>query len=453
MRCLIALLVLAALLRLGVICWKPESLAEDRDLYWGIAQRLAAGDGFANPEWGHPTAYRPPLYPLLLAGILWIGGGVKLLAAVQIGLSVATVWMTSRIGRVLGLNSNALLAAALVAINPLLIQASALAMTEALCACLLTALLLVSVATRPEAWPHRWGIGVLFGLAALCRPTIWAFAVLASVVGIWSLFRRSPTEARRDTIKVLLGWLVIATTCGLTVVPWVIRNLKVFDEPIVTTTHGGYTLLLGNNDEAYQAEIVETSGKPWDSRSWQESIGREFQDECWSAAFLKNSLSERREPLRDRWMTDRARTWIRQHPREFAELCWLRVKRFWSLTPGGSDAGSLPKVARWGVAVFFAIELLAAAIGLWRLRRDEWRTWWPLVLLVISFALVHVIYWSNLRMRAPVEPVLALLAARAFVRRSDACHRIGSAESPQANGASPVGGRVHSTAGAAVALQ
>ena len=415
MRCLIALLVLAALLRLGVICWKPESLAEDRDLYWGIAQRLAAGDGFANPDWGHPTAYRPPLYPLLLAGILWIGGGVKLLAAVQIGLSVATVWMTSRIGRVLGLNSNALLAAALVAINPLLIQASALAMTEALCACLLTAMLLVSVATRPEAWQHRWGIGVLFGLAALCRPTIWAFAVLASVVGIWSLFHRSPTEARRDTIKVLLGWLVIATTCGLTVAPWVIRNLKVFDEPIVTTTHGGYTLLLGNNDEAYQAEIVDANGKSWDSRSWQSSLREKMR---WSESGAgPTDVPPERELERDRWMSQRAREWIRKHPREFAESCWLRVKRFWSLTPGGSDAGSLPKVARWGVAVFFAIELLAAAIGLWRLRRDEWRRWWPLVLLVVSFALVHVVYWSNLRMRAPVEPVLALLAARGFVRR------------------------------------
>ena len=83
-RCLIALLVLAALLRLGVICWKPESLAEDRDLYWGIAGRLAAGHGFANPDWGHPTAYRPPLYPLLLAGIVVVGGGPKLLAFLSI---------------------------------------------------------------------------------------------------------------------------------------------------------------------------------------------------------------------------------------------------------------------------------------------------------------------------------------------------------------------------------
>jgi hypothetical protein len=70
---------------------------------------------------------------------------------------------------------------------------------------------------------------------------------------------------------------------------------------------------------------------------------------------------------------------------------------------------------RWGIAVFFAVELLAAAMGLWRLRREERRNWWPLVLLVLSFALVHVVYWSNLRMRAPIEPVLALLAARGLM--------------------------------------
>jgi hypothetical protein len=119
---------------------------------------------------------------------------------------------------------------------------------------------------------------------------------------------------------------------------------------------------------------------------------------------------------RDRALSAAAKFWIRQHPREFAESCWLRIKRFWNIFPGGADAGSLPKVAQWGVAVFFAIELLAAAIGLWRLRRDEWSEWWPLVVLVLSFALVHVVYWSNLRMRAPVEPVLALLAARGLAR-------------------------------------
>ena len=197
--------------------------------------------------------------------------------------------------------------------------------------------------------------------------------------------------------------------------PWVIRNLFVFNEPIVTTTHGGYTLLLGNNDEAYCAEIAHPTKTPWDSRAWQKSLHEKMHwDESGAGPFF-GLVAPESELERDRWMSQHARDWIRLHPREFAESCWLRVKRFWNIFPGGADAGSLPKLAQWGVAVFFAIELLAAAFGLWRLRRDEWAKWWPLVLLLLSFALVHVVYWSNLRMRAPVEPVLALLAARGLM--------------------------------------
>lgn len=417
-RCLIALLVLAALLRLGVICWKPESLAEDRDLYWGIAKHLAAGDGFIHPDLGRPTAYRPPLYPLLLAAIVLVGGGSKMLAVIQIGLSVVTVWLTWRVARKLGLKSNALLAAAFVALNPLLIQSTALAMTETLCAFLLSAWLVVIVETRPGEWQHRWGIGVLLGLTALCRPTVWAFAALASVVGGLSMFLRSPFKTRQEWVKTAFDWSPIVLTCGMTIAPWAIRNYGALREPIVTTTHGGYTLYLGNNDEVYRDEIAEPTGQPWDSREWQKSLEAwRWDEQVLKKLELWRNESKSYESFQDRWLSERARIWIRQHPREFAELSVLRVCRFWNLFPSGADAGSLPKFAQWGVTVFFAIELLTAAIGLRRLRRDEWSKWWPLVLLVLSFALVHVVYWSNLRMRAPVEPVLALLAARGFARQ------------------------------------
>lgn len=422
-RYLIALLVLAALLRLGVICWKPESLAEDRDLYWGIAKRLADGDGFANPVWGYPTAYRPPLYPLLLAGILFVGGGTKLLAAVQIGLSVATVWLTWRLARRLGCQPWALLAAAFVAGNPLLVQSTSLAMTETLCAFLLTRLLLVVVETRAGDWRRHWGIGVLVGLSALCRPTVWAFVAVTCAIGLITLFKRATTTEGSAKRKAVFEWTMIGLVCGLTVAPWVIRNIRILQSPIVTTTHGGYTLFLGNNNDFYRAEIAEPTGQPWDSREWQKNL---FLDQThfdlradshpWITHINRREILRNNEVARDKWLSDRARDWIQRHPREFAELCWLRVKWFWNIFPGGSDAGSLPTVARWGVAVFFAIELLAAAVGLWRLRRAEWSVWWPLVLLVLSFALVHVVYWSNLRMRAPVEPVLALLAARGLIR-------------------------------------
>ena len=401
-RCLIALLVLAALLRLGVICWKPESLAEDRDLYWGIAKHLAASEGFVHPDLGHPTAYRPPLYPLLLSAIICCGGGVKSLAVVQIALSVATAWLTWWLARRLELKSGALLATAFVALNPLLVQMTALAMTETLCGFLLMAMLACSVeGDKPQP---RAPIGVLFGLAALCRPTVWAFAILACIASVVGRLWRRSSDRRRSFGSVACGWLAVLFATVVTVAPWAIRNVNVFEALVVTTTHGGYTLYLGNNDEAYRAEVANPTEMRWDSRDWQKTLPQPFRGE-----------GAVHELLRDRWMSGQARGWIDRHPREFAELCWLRVRRFWNIFPGGADAGSLPKFAQWGMAVFFAIELLAAAVGLWRLRRDEWLRWWPLVLLVLSFALVHVVYWSNLRMRAPVEPVLALLAARGLV--------------------------------------
>jgi dolichyl-phosphate-mannose-protein mannosyltransferase len=385
-------------LRAGLVCWKPERLAEDRDLYRGIAQRLADGDGFVHPELGHATAYRPPLYPLLLAAFFSLSGGVKLVAPVQIGLGIATVWLTWQIGRRLGLGSWSLVAAGFVAVNPLLVQATSLAMTETLCTFLLAASLLAWPSTATHGGViRRLSFGVLLGMGALCRPTVWAFIVLGSVITVTIRFRGQPPREWPWR-----GWIITAVACGLTVAPWVIRNWLVFGRPIVTSTHGGYTLLLGNNDEAYREEVAKPFGTLWDSRAWQRSLESEM---------LQAGLARPDEVARDRWLAQRAKAWIVQHPREFREACWLRLRRFWNVSPSGADAEGLLRVVRGGIATFYFLELFAAAIGIWRLRRDEWSSWWPLVCLTVSFSLVHLVYWSNLRMRTPVEPCLSLLAA------------------------------------------
>lgn len=377
-------------MRLTLVCWKPDSLLDDRDLYWGIATRLAAGDGFVHPELGHATAYRPPLYPLMLALLVFCGAGFKMLAAAQVMLGAATVWLTWLLGQRLHLGRSALIAAVFVAINPLLVQATSLAMTETLFTFLVTACLLAAITDSP------WTLGFIGGLAALCRPTMFAFAGLSLIVylarQLWF-----PTSNGKDWRRLY----VVLVASFAVIAPWGIRNWWVFGKPIITTTHGGYTLLLGNNDEAYFKEVAQPFGTLWDSRPWQQSLENELQ---------QAGIAPSDEVARDKWMSDSARAWITQHPGEFASACWLRIKRFWNVSPAGSDAASLPRVILWGVAIFYAIELTAAAVGVIRLRRDEWTDWLPLVMLILSFSLLHVVYWSNLRMRAPLEPALALLA-------------------------------------------
>ena len=292
----------------------------------------------------------------------------------------------------LNLGRRALIAAALVAINPLLVQATSLAMTETLFTFLVTACLLAAIKN------HWITLGFLCGLAALCRPTMFAFVGLATFVfllrHLWL-----PRPVRRDWKQACLTMLVFAVV----VAPWGIRNWWHFGKPIVTTTHGGYTLLLGNNEEAYREEAKKPFGTLWDSQSWQRSLEEELQGA---------GIASSNEVSRDRWMSERAWNWITSHPREFTATCWLRIRRFWNISPAGPDAASLPQVVLWGIAIFYALELTAAFLGLLRLVHDEPKEWWLLTLLVICLFAIHIVYWSNMRMRAPLETTLALLAVR-----------------------------------------
>ena len=69
-----------------------------------------------------------------------------------------------------------LTAALLVAVDPILLRDAAFPMTETLATCLVTGLLLSM--TGPLKIGQGALTGLLFGLTALTRPTVWAFAIL-----------------------------------------------------------------------------------------------------------------------------------------------------------------------------------------------------------------------------------------------------------------------------------
>jgi hypothetical protein len=313
-----------------------------------------------------------------------------------------------RIGLALRLGAGRHLATLLVAVDPLLLNTTAQPMTEVVFTALTTAWLW-SVTRAGDDVPLSWRrfllSGVLFGLAALCRPTIWPVAGLMVIAG--AVVPNRFTWAQRATLilPILLGLLAVVS-------PWVIRNQIVFGRPILTTTHGGYTLLLANNP-VYDREVVR---QPWGATWSGESLSR------WQAEV--NQRMERQlgpgasEPARDAWMAGVAKEFIVQHPAAFFRAMLHRVVSLWSVTPRG-EGRTLPNPVRFAVAAFYIAEYLAAAIGLGRLLRRRECAWWlPGLLLIVTIQGVHLAYWTDARMRAPLEPVLALLAARAWTMRA-----------------------------------
>ena len=437
---LILLLTAAAGIRLAALVVERDHLSRDIDAYRKLAEGLADGRGYSVPGGTRPTAFRPPLYPLLLAAVFRFGGGNVAIGLVHLVLSTATVVLTYCVGQRLGLGRGSLIAAALVAVDPLLVQYTTVPMTETLFT-FLVALLLFLLVRRDDA-PNEgiptsiatgdWGprsyrlfVGVVFALGALCRPAIWAFGGL--VVGWWILQRWKPSRQQRRRIpwEVALGTAVV-------VGPWLVRNMLVLDRPIFTTTHGGYTLLLGNNPVFYREVVDRPWGTVWDRGSlakWNRSL---------EAAMRQENPPVESESARDRWMTRRAISNIRAQPAEFLRACQLRMLRFWNVAPLGPATDAIRSVwlrfcrltgqenwktyrddavtiVRWGLSLFYAAITIGLLLSLLRMNRTEWRCFSPLLLLIVSLCVVHLFYWANTRMRAPLIPAIALLAVRGFL--------------------------------------
>jgi hypothetical protein len=429
-----ALLTFALAVRIAWVCVDHETLLTDRDAYLEISENLAYGNGFAIG--GHPTAYRPPLYSMMLGGLQILHIDLKWgLAVLQVLLGTATVGLTLAAGILLGLGRGSLLAGLFVALDPLLVRYTTMPMTETLATFLAAQLLLQMIQLPAEAWSLRKQatVGFLFGLAVLCRPTFWAWAALLGCGWIvLAVLRRRGAKAALPSqgTPLRLPWAVGAMAL-VTVAPWVVRNTLELHRPVVTTTHGGYTLLLGNNPVFYN-EVVS---KPWGT-VWKDQSLRAWQNDL-EETLRKDGVAENDEVARDRWFAHRARKAIAAEPGMFAAACWLRLRRFLQLIPlqpeqvdedasaenqsglasgeaaqtGGRD---LPKWILFPVALFNLVLISAFVTGLIRLARHPDWTLWAVAALPIAFALVHCVYWSNARMRAPVVPAMALFAVYAL---------------------------------------
>jgi hypothetical protein len=256
-------------------------------------------------------------------------------------------------------------------------------------------------------------IGTLFGLCALCRPTIWPVGLLAGVCwALCAIRRRGDGFAFRNA-----PWLAVLSAV-VVVSPWLVRNFIVFHKPIVTTTHGGYTLLLGNNSVYYRQEVDQPFGTVWEDapsghtqQDWLREIRQRMRDE------LGDDASE---PARDRWMYHEAFKTIKEEPGTFLRACLLRFVKFWNVVPLGKARDAIPTPIVWGIAVFYTLEICGFLFGVTRVPRRRWIDWMPLFVSIVGFSLVHLVFWTNARMRAPVLPAISLFCALAAKSLLDA---------------------------------
>jgi hypothetical protein len=284
----------------------------------------------------------------------------------------------------------------LVAVDPILCHQSGQIMSETLATTLaVLCLVLLTWIDGPRSARFAALAGGAIALAALCRPV---FIVWLCLVALLLLRRRSsPLRTRLASCSALLAGAAVV------LVPWTARNTWQLGGTVILTTHGGYTLLLGNNPDFYAHLNSSDWRLPWDSRAferaWDESTRREGD-----RPVVLDQIAYRRA-----WQNIVADPWM------FLRSVAVRWERLWGVLPRSTHTAGTQRAGllRCVVAAWYAMQWVLVGVGLFFLKSRGCREPWMWgTSLCVALTLVHAFYWTDMRMRAPLVPVLCLLAVQ-----------------------------------------
>ena len=245
---LVAVLLVAAALRVWWFRFVDTQPVTDFDWYFERAVSIATGHGYAVN--GGATAYWPVGYPAFL-GVFFklFGASVGLAKTLNAVLVVCTIglswWLTKQLfqSRLV-----ATLTALVLAIHPAFLAYSGILASEPL----YTALTLLAIALLASAGPTKSRTlfaGLAFGCATLVRPqAIVIPAFVVACLALWDARELMKGRTLKALLMVYLGTAVV-------LFPWTVRNYRTFGHFIFVSTNGGDNLLIGNSpysDGKYQ---------------------------------------------------------------------------------------------------------------------------------------------------------------------------------------------------------
>lgn len=330
----------------------------DSRSFVALAGSVARGTGLSYEDQGVPgfalKAFRPPLYPLLLGGLLALGlplaAALPLQGALHGLTAVLLAWLAAQAA---GRRAAWVAGAAGLAWWSAWLAAGQY-MTETLYGALLVGALAVTVAAARRAGRGTaLGAGLLAGASLLARATGLA-AVAACALGLGA---RAPRLVAVLLLGVLLVWA-----------PWVARNRVALGQWAWLGTSGGLNVWSGNTGAAI--------GAGW--------------------ALMAEELPRRGEAGMEREFYARTRRWIAAHPGAWVRVVMGKVAGF--LVPLDRSVEYLP------YRLAFPFVLLGALLAL---RDTRWRL--PLWAWLLHGAVGAVTVMSP-RYRGPAELPALLLA-------------------------------------------
>lgn len=368
--------VLAAILVVGVVIrvllgWVHPYVFDDSRDYVELAQRLLGGGVYGvQTKAGWEIASRMPGYPLFLAGIFALfGDSLRMVGVVQGLLGAGVIGLTYALARrAAGTGGSAvgLIAAGLVAVDPLTVGFSAAVLSEMpFTLFLLGALWACLRAREAKGWAWWVVLGVLWGGAVYLRASaMWLLVPLV----LWTGWPRR------------LGWGVVAVgVAGLVLLPWFLRN----GQGLRVTSMEGISLyesVYGGADGGPRQDKIAVPPEMAGMGEWERD-----------AAWERMAVAE-----------------MRDHPGRVVRLMPVKVGRTWSPWMNAAEMRSV-----WVQAVMVAWQVplfVLAVVGICCRRPGRWEKGLLLVP-VMYFTILHALFLGSVRYRVPLMPVACVFAA------------------------------------------
>ncbi len=418
------IILLGILLRIGSALFQGNSIrplpgVTDQISYHQLALRVLDGKGFSfKTGWwpvtapNKPTAHWSYLYVLFLSATYALFGSAPLVArliqAVAVGLLQPL--LTWRIGNRLFGPRVGLVSAAISSFYIYFVFYAGSLVTESFYIVAILWALDISLTLAASAKQERglWAqLGLALAVASILRQVILLLVPVLLAWIVWQVARRgsSGNEVESGTpglwplSKGIALALAILFAC---ILPWTIRNYRAFGQFVLLNTNAGYAFFVGNHP-MHGTEFIPILPGP----------GSRY------AMVLPEGLPKMNEAELEKDLLRRGLAFVREDPKRYMLLSLSRFKeyfKFWP-SPDSSRLSNYARVLSFGLVLPFLLAGVLLTLSSRRIQARVLDCSGTMLLLGIAglYSLMHLLTWTLVRYRLPVDAITLPFAAFSIV--------------------------------------
>ena len=217
---------------------------------------------------------------------------------------------------------------------------------------------------------------ILIIFSIYVKPTADIFAPFLLLSFFFLIYKYSSKKVLRELFIFYILYSILFS-------PWWLHNWKKYDGFVRINLSGGYHLYSGNNPENLSGGGI---GGVDVNHGWTEDDiekrGIEFEKKFKSDAF----------------------NYIKENPKTFIKLSFIKFKRFWQLYPYAEEYKGMfykfVSIFSYGLVLLFSILFFISNIKKFFFKIS------PLVVIILLTTAIHCITIASVRYRFPIEPIL-----------------------------------------------